>query len=187
MRRFLVKLCRSHLIAVILLAAALAACSGLPGGDPAPASPPVGDAPSQVDASISSPSPFPSPQPVDLSTPEPLPTASPTPTPTPAPTLRQLTSSGCCVEPFWSPDSQRVLFLDKPSPDAPVGFYGVGLQGGAPELFTDQLGVYSPDFSLRAYPESGQTIVERLADGQRWTIPSGGRAVSFSPDGSMLA
>jgi Tol biopolymer transport system component len=40
---------------------------------------------------------------------------------------------------------------------------------------------------LLAYPEGGQTIVERLADGQRWIIPSQGRAVSFSTDGARVA
>jgi Tol biopolymer transport system component len=49
------------------------------------------------------------------------------------------------------------------------------------------LGIYSLDFSLLAYPKGGETVVERLADGQQWTIPSGGRAVSFSPDGSLVS
>jgi Tol biopolymer transport system component len=37
-----------------------------------------------------------------------------------------------------------------------------------------------------AYPENRQTIVERLADGQRWVIPNEGRAVSFSPDSAQV-
>lgn len=117
----------------------------------------------------------------------PTPTLSPTqaPTPTPAPTLRQLTDGGCCVEPFWSGDG-RVLFLDRPA-DGPAGYWAVGLNGGAPELFTDRLGVYSPDMAYLAYPRNGQTIVERASDGATWVIPSGGREVSFSPLGDMLA
>jgi Tol biopolymer transport system component len=39
----------------------------------------------------------------------------------------------------------------------------------------------------RAFLEKGNTVVERLANGEQWSIPSGGRAVSFSPDGTWLA
>ena len=113
--------------------------------------------------------------------------AQPSPSPTAAPLLRQLTTGGCCTQPFWSPDSQRVLFLDRPSTEAASGFWSIGLEGGAPELFTDRLGIYSRDMQLLAYPEQGQTVVERLADGQRWIIPSGGRAISFSPDSRFVA
>ena len=115
----------------------------------------------------------------------PVPTALPTATP--APILRQLTSGGCCAQPFWSPDSQQVLFLDKPAAEAPVGFWSVNLAGDAPQLFTDRLGVYSRDLNLRAFPANGLTVVERMADGMRWNIANGGRSVSFSPDGQLLA
>lgn len=117
----------------------------------------------------------------------PTPPPSPIPSPTPQPVLRQLTSGSCCVQPFWSPDGQRVLYLDRPSPVAQVGVWSIDLQGSPAQLFTDRLGVYSPDLSLRAFPENRQTIVERLADGQRWLIPSGGRSVSFSRDSQMVA
>jgi Tol biopolymer transport system component len=60
------------------------------------------------------------------------------------------------------------------------------LEGGEPELFSDRLGIDSPDFSLRALLVGQQTVVERISDGQRWTIPNGGRLVSFSPDGKHL-
>jgi dipeptidyl aminopeptidase/acylaminoacyl peptidase len=115
------------------------------------------------------------------------PTATALPTPTPAPVLRQLTSGGCCVGPFWSPDSQQVLYIDKPSQDAQAGIWGVGLQGGVPELFTDRLGLYSDDLSLLAYPQGGRTVVERLADGTRWSIANGGRPISFSADDTQIA
>ena len=123
----------------------------------------------------------------DLPLPSATPDASPTPLPTTVPELRQLTAGGCCVEPFWSPDGDRVLFLDKPSANSPTGVWSVSTAGGSSELVTERLGIYSNDMTLLAYPQNGQTIVERLADGQTWTIPSGGRAVAFSTDKTQLA
>ncbi|HNB54095.1 MAG TPA: hypothetical protein PK530_19255, partial [Anaerolineales bacterium] len=110
-----------------------------------------------------------------------------TPSPSPSPQLLQLTSNGCCVQPFFSPDSTHLLFLDKPDIDSPPGFWSIPLTGGEPELAISKLGLYSRDLQLVAYPEGGQTYVERLADGQRWTIPNGGRSVSFSPSGTQVA
>jgi Tol biopolymer transport system component len=121
-------------------------------------------------------------QPVEQSEP-----ANPTPTLPPTVELRPLTSGGCCVQPFWSADSQRVLFIDRPTTDAPAGLWGVDLLGGVPQFAGDRLGIFSNDQQLRAFPEAGQTMVERLSDGQRWVIPSGGRAISFSTDGQQVA
>ena len=109
------------------------------------------------------------------------------PTPTPAPRLRQLTDGGCCTDSFWSPDGQRILYIDRPSMDAQSGLWGVDLHGGQPEFVTDQLGIYSPDMQLRAFLVNGQTIVERLDTGEQWRIPNDGRGDSFSPDGTWLA
>jgi Tol biopolymer transport system component len=58
---------------------------------------------------------------------------------------------------------------------------------GPPALFTQRLGPFSRDFSLNEFLEDGRTIVERTADGTRWTIDNGGRRVSFSPDGKRIA
>lgn len=188
---------RSHLFGLFcLLAVSLSACSALSGQEPALAPPPNAAPVLQNDPASANPTHYPStPAPSitpDLSmqgtvTSAALPTSNPTPSPTPMPGLIQLTNNGCCVEPFWSPDGTRVLFLDKPSPNAPTGFWGVGLGGGEPTLYVDRLGLYSPDMSLLAYPQDGQTVVERLSDGQRWTIPNEGRAISFSPDGTLVA
>lgn len=109
------------------------------------------------------------------------------PTPTPAPSLRQLTVGGCCTEPFWSTDGERVLYIDRPSADSPSGLWGVDLQDGQPEFISDQLGIYSKDMQLRAFLMNGGTVVERLESGEQWTISNGGRAVSFSPDGFWVA
>ncbi|MDW8327498.1 MAG: hypothetical protein RMK99_13110, partial [Anaerolineales bacterium] len=112
---------------------------------------------------------------------------TPAPTPTPGPSLRALTGGGCCTQPFWSPDGSQVWFIDKPGETQPGGVWGVSIQGGEPQFITDKLGVFSPDGALIAYPEAGQTIVERPATGERWVIPAGGRAILFSPDSSLVA
>jgi len=59
------------------------------------------------------------------------------------------------------------------------------VNGGEPQFITDRLGLYSLDRTLIAYPESGQTYIERLGV-ERWVAPSEGRAVSFSPDGALI-
>lgn len=110
-----------------------------------------------------------------------------TPTATPALQARQLTKDSCCVQPFWSPDSGAVLFIDRPDQNSPSGLWKVDIGGGPEQFVTDKLGVYTRDMQLRAYPQNGKTIVERLSDGQTWTIPNDGRAVSFSPGGARVA
>ena len=55
-----------------------------------------------------------------------------------------------------------------------------------PQFITDRPGIYSADRSLIAYPQSGQTYIERIG-GERWVAPSEGRALAFSPDGTRIA
>ena len=144
---------------------------------------------------LSSTEPLPEPTNED---PGPLPTAevvqaqqtitlSPSPSPTPTPTIRQLTNGGCCVDPFWSPDGNQVLFIDRPAQDMPSGIWGIDAQGGEPRFITDQLGIFSTDMLLRAYPENEGTFVQDLSSKEIWRIPNGGRAVSFAPDNNWLA
>lgn len=118
---------------------------------------------------------------------QPTSTLRPSPSPTPTPTIRQLTSGGCCVDPFWSPDGKQVLFIDRPAQDMPSGIWGINVQGGEPHLITDQIGIFSNDMQLRAYLENGGTFVQNLSTGDVWRIPNGGRSVSFAPDNTWLA
>ena len=183
---------RRLLILIVLLTFFLASCSRVETPTPAatlthtatapPTEPPVleliitpGEVPSDHDTVLAEP------------TTEPTFPPEASATPAPASILRKLTVGGCCTEPFWSPDGQRVLYIDRPSAEALSGLWGVDLQGGQPEFITDQLGIYSPDMQLRAFPLNGQTMVERLDSGEQWRIPNEGRAVSFSPDGTWVA
>jgi hypothetical protein len=100
-----------------------------------------------------------------------------------------MTQDGCCVDAFFSPDGSRILFLDKPSPEAVTGLWAVTLATplAAPTLYTERLGPFSRDMTLNAFPENGRTIVERSNDNQRWTINNGGRRVLFAPNNSAIA
>jgi hypothetical protein len=125
----------------------------------------------------------------------PIPTLAPSPSPTPAPTLRQLTKGGCCTQPFWSPDSRQVLFIDKPAPDAPVGIWGVDViqPEPTPELVTERIAFYTADMAFLVELGEDTTTIERLADpltgtgGERWTVPAEGRPVSISPGRTRIA
>ena len=116
-----------------------------------------------------------------------LPTATPEPSPTPGPSLKQMSTGGCCTQPFWSPDGQSIWFVDRP-PDLPGGIWA--LDPAAPlnaTFVTDRLGIYSPDGSLVAYRSGDSTLIERVADGDTWDVPAYGRAIAFSPDGQRIA
>ncbi|MEP7356810.1 MAG: hypothetical protein ABI847_06185 [Anaerolineales bacterium] len=120
-------------------------------------------------------------------TPLPSATATPPPSPTPPPAARQLTHGGCCVRPFWSADGTQIRFIDRPSTTSPAGLWAVGTDGSEPIFVAARPGVYSPDETLVAYPSAGQTVIERVADGEKWTVPSSGRPVNFSPDSRRIA
>ena len=123
------------------------------------------------------------------------PTSIPTPTPTPTPALRQLTTGGCCTQPFWSPDSRWVIFVDKPAPDAPVGYWGVdtAAPGSAPQLLTERIAFYTSDLTHLVEYGDRETIIERLAGPlsdqvlDRWTAPADGRSISISPGLTRIA
>ncbi|UCC86933.1 MAG: hypothetical protein JSV81_19090, partial [Anaerolineales bacterium] len=112
--------------------------------------------------------PSPEPTPTQSPTPTMVPTATPTPipspTPTPTPALRQLTQGNCCTQPFWSPDSQKVLFIDKPRPDLPVGIWAISATEAdpTPELVTERITTYTADLSFRIEQSQDTTTIERL-------------------------
>ena len=119
------------------------------------------------------------------------PTAIATAVPTPAhdPTFTQLTTGDCCVQPFFSPDGARVLYIDKPSPSATTGLWSVPISQplAAPELYSARVGPFNADMTYNAFLQNGRTVVERAKDGKQWVIDNGGRRVLFSPDGARLA
>lgn len=99
-----------------------------------------------------------------------------------------MTTGECCVQPFFSPDGSRILYLDRPAPDAVAGIWAVTVTQplAEPALFSERLGPFSSDLSHAIFLQNGNTVVERLADGAQWIINNGGRRVSFSPDAARI-
>jgi Tol biopolymer transport system component len=120
--------------------------------------------------------------------PTPAPVETPTATPTPAPSLWQLTEGGCCVQPFFSPDSRQVLFIDKPAPEAPVGVYGVDLADpqGAVTLVDEVVGFRNLDRSMVATLEGKLAHFVNETTGENWAIDTGGNWPYYSPDSRKI-
>jgi len=123
-----------------------------------------------------------------------LPPATSNQTPATSPPLfTQLTTGGCCVQPFFSPDGAHVLYLDRPGSDAPVGIYGVPIAEplAQPTLRTEKLGPFSANMAYSADLVNGQTFIESVngtnGEGERFGISNGGRSVSFAPDNQTIA
>jgi len=137
-------------------------------------------APTMTIAPSQTPTPFPSPTVA--------PTPPPTPTATATPEWKQLTTGGCCVQPGWSLDSRQVLFIDKPSPNDPVGLYAVDVVSGSLKPYkVAPVALYSRDRSLITYLDKQQTVVEKASTGEKWVIPNNGQQIAFAPDNQHLA
>jgi hypothetical protein len=126
------------------------------------------------------------PAPTDTPTPAPTPTVTPTPTPV----LRRLIGGGCCTQPFWSPDSRHVLFIDRPNSASPLGIWGVDVTAAAPtpELFTERIAFYTDDMAYIIETKEETTVIENASDGTRWEIPAAaGQRVEVSPGRERVA
>jgi hypothetical protein len=103
----------------------------------------------------------------------------------PSPPPRQLTAGGCCVLPFWGPDSAAVYFLDRPN-GGPIGTYRVDLQGNPPSLVEPGAAVFSSDLNWMTTQVGGAIEVLDRMSGDTWKVPSQGRMVSFSPQADWV-
>ncbi|MEW5959907.1 MAG: hypothetical protein AB1801_19470 [Chloroflexota bacterium] len=185
----------------LLFTVALGACHNSVAATPPPAAPQstTGRSALAQPAAGLAASPVPLPAETPTAAPPPAPTATPAPTVTPSPTaapaLRQLTGGGCCVQPFFSPDGQQVLFIDKPSAHDPAGIYGIDLQNSTlepqnslptPRLVNQTIGFRSPDWSIVAAIDGNLVRFTDETSGQSWTIDTGGNWPYFSPAGSQI-
>lgn len=99
----------------------------------------------------------------------------------------RVTAPGCCTGFFWSRDSERLMFIDRPG-DGPLGIYtaDVGRPAEPPALVTEEIDFYSDDLEYRFELTANDTQIIRVADGERWSVPAGGRPVSISPGGGRI-
>jgi hypothetical protein len=89
----------------------------------------------------------------------------------------------CCASPGWYSDSETILFIDKPSPEAPVGMYSVNInQPMVSALWNERIAFYTREFDIAVIPEQAGTRVIRTGDNKEIRVPNGGRNVSISPD-----
>ncbi|MCA1554032.1 MAG: hypothetical protein LC737_06610 [Chloroflexi bacterium] len=166
------------LLVLLLSVLLFAACE--PNASPNATTPPRAQLTSQP---TNEPTHTPTSQPSNTPTPVPSQTPTPLPSPTPAPALKRLTDGQCCTQPFWSPDSTQVLFIDKPNPQAPAGIYAVGVGGTAePKLLTERVAFYTSDMQYAQNIDGAFAVITRTSDGQQWRVRSGGRSVLLSPD-----
>jgi hypothetical protein len=103
------------------------------------------------------------------------------PTESPVPAARALTEPGCCARHWWATDGSRVLFIDDPDGDAPLGIYSVSPQGGDVSLLTTSLN--GEDLGADAPPELPQVVDPSLrlpADADNVRLPPDGKAVAWT-------
>ena len=96
--------------------------------------------------------------------------------------LTRLTTGGCCTGTVWSPDSRALLYIDKPPGAARAAIYSVPAAGGAaPGVRFSRIAFSSPDLKYAGVPQGNGTVVERLSDQKRWTLPTQGAQLLWGP------
>lgn len=100
----------------------------------------------------------------------------------------QLTTDGCCTQPFWSPDGKLVQYIDKPT-GGKLGIYGVAVGSASPRpaLVSEQVEDSRIVGPYRIETTRTTTTLVRLSDGKKFPIPAQGRGVQFSPDFKRIA
>ncbi|GGO21977.1 hypothetical protein [Deinococcus humi] len=101
---------------------------------------------------------------------------------------RAVLSGECCPGTVWTPDSKALLFLDGPPARASTGFYEVAATGGTVTRRFSSVAYFSPRLRWAVRPSTGETtVLERLVDGKRFTLPTYGADVTWNDDETRLA
>lgn len=99
--------------------------------------------------------------------------------PTSLPAAVPLTEPGCCAAAWWSPESDRLLFVDDPPGEAALGVYAAPLSGGP--VWREGPATEDPA-SVAAWLRELRTDIPPPIP-----VPEGARSVAVSPDGSRVA
>ena len=102
---------------------------------------------------------------------------------------RQITAGECCTDPFWASDNE-IRFIDQPTANQPVGFYGIDLNSDStePQLVSEQFVTYSPDERYAVYPDpvSKRAVIEDTRFNIRRFINTQGERLTFTPDSQKV-
>jgi hypothetical protein len=95
-------------------------------------------------------------------------------------------SGECCPGATWTPDSKALVFLDGPPARQSTGIYTVPASGGPVTRRFSSVAFFSPSLKWALRPGSPSTL-ERLGDGKRFTLPTAGANVNWSPSERQVA
>jgi len=94
----------------------------------------------------------------------------------------------CCPGVVWSPDSRSLLFLDGPPARSRTGIYSVPASGGPVSQRFSTVAFFSPRLLWAVRPGNGEnTVIGRLADGRKFTLPTAGADVTWNRAETRLA
>ncbi len=101
----------------------------------------------------------------------------------PTPPARVLTEAGCCARHWWSADASKVLYIDDPPGDSPLGIYAALTVGGQVSLVSTS--VSGEDLAPQDAPPE---VVEALNRGNpAFPLPADADNVRLSSDGTAVA
>lgn len=101
---------------------------------------------------------------------------------------RAVLDGTCCPGVVWTPDSRALLFLDGPPARASTAIYQVPATGGPVTRRFSSVAFFSPRLRWAVRPGTGETtILERLADGRKFTLPTYGGDVTWNEAETRLA
>jgi hypothetical protein len=100
-------------------------------------------------------------------------------------TPQSISSAGCCVSPFWSADSSRVMFIDKPNSN-PAAIYSItAAKPSTPARELSSVVRLSPSQQYAILSSTNSSQLEHLPSGERVRVPA--NSVVFSPSEQQIA
>jgi Tol biopolymer transport system component len=102
---------------------------------------------------------------------------------------RQLTQDGCCYSAWWATDSQSLYVLDQPAGAVQTTIYRLPMWPPGQAAEPADLGAMGGgpgDGRYEVQPADDATTVRDRQTGATWRLPTDGKPVRVSPDGSRV-